>query len=215
MFGYLPETVLKKISLGLNKPYSVVAGVVSFYSFFTTVPRGKHLVRVCLGTACYVRGGKETLAALEEHVGDRGRRNHFRPLLLAGRGTLLRRLRHGPRDHDRRRRSPAGETGAAQEDPRPVPRPDSRPPATETTHEADHRHHRGTHRLARRPRGEQAAAGPPATSRFASAWGQAASPPAPWRSRRPSRRNLQSASCSDKVSVVGTGCLGPCSADRR
>ena len=56
MFGYLPETALKKISLGLNKPYSEVAGVVSFYSFFTTVPRGKHLVRVCLGTACYVRG---------------------------------------------------------------------------------------------------------------------------------------------------------------
>ena len=49
----------------MNKPYSEVAGVVGFYSFFTTVPRGKHLVRVCLGTACYVRGGKEVLAALK------------------------------------------------------------------------------------------------------------------------------------------------------
>ena len=65
MFGYLPETALKKISLSLNKPYSEVAGVVSFYSYFTTVPRGKHLVRVCLGTACYVRGGKDVLAALK------------------------------------------------------------------------------------------------------------------------------------------------------
>jgi NADH:ubiquinone oxidoreductase subunit E len=66
MFGYLPETALKKIALALNKPYSEVAGVVGFYSFFTTVPRGKHLVRVCLGTACYVRGGKQVLASLKD-----------------------------------------------------------------------------------------------------------------------------------------------------
>ena len=69
MFGYLPESALKKIALGLNKPYSEVAGVVSFYSFFTTVPRGKHLVRVCLGTACYVRGGKQVLASLKAALG--------------------------------------------------------------------------------------------------------------------------------------------------
>jgi len=69
MFGYLPETALKKISLALNKPYSEVAGVVGFYSFFTTVPRGKHLVRVCLGTACYVRGGKPVLQALKDALG--------------------------------------------------------------------------------------------------------------------------------------------------
>src|SRR5208337_5018698 len=62
MFGYLPESALKKISLALGKPYSEVAGVVTFYSFFNTVPRGKHMVRVCLGTACYVRGGKQVLA---------------------------------------------------------------------------------------------------------------------------------------------------------
>jgi NADH:ubiquinone oxidoreductase subunit E len=69
MFGYLPQTALKKISLALNKPYSEVAGVVGFYSFFTTVPRGKHLVRVCLGTACYVRGGKPVLSALKAVLG--------------------------------------------------------------------------------------------------------------------------------------------------
>jgi NADH:ubiquinone oxidoreductase subunit E len=66
MFGYLPEKALKKIALALDKPYSEVAGVVGFYSFFTTVPRGKHLVRVCLGTACYVRGGKQVLSALKD-----------------------------------------------------------------------------------------------------------------------------------------------------
>jgi NADH:ubiquinone oxidoreductase subunit E len=65
IFGYLPEVALRKIALALKKSYSEVAGVVGFYSFFTTVPRGRHLVRVCLGTACYVRGGKEVLAALK------------------------------------------------------------------------------------------------------------------------------------------------------
>ncbi len=66
MFGYLPEAALKKVASVLNKPYSEVAGVVGFYSYFSTVPRGKHLIQVCLGTACYVRGGKEVLAALKE-----------------------------------------------------------------------------------------------------------------------------------------------------
>ena len=66
MFGYLPETVLKKVATVLKKPYSEVAGVVGFYSYFSTVPRGKHLIQVCLGTACYVRGGKEVLAAMKD-----------------------------------------------------------------------------------------------------------------------------------------------------
>lgn len=68
IFGYLPKSALKKISLGLNKSYSEVAGVVGFYSFFSTVPRGKHMVRVCLGTACYVRGGKQVLSALKQRL---------------------------------------------------------------------------------------------------------------------------------------------------
>lgn len=69
IFGYLPESAIKKISLGLKKSYSEVAGVVGFYSFFSTVPRGKHLVRVCLGTACYVRGGKRVLDSLKNKLG--------------------------------------------------------------------------------------------------------------------------------------------------
>ena len=69
LFGYLPEVALKRISLGLGKSYSEVAGVVSFYSFFTTVPRGKNLIRVCLGTACYVRGGKQVLDSIKKYLG--------------------------------------------------------------------------------------------------------------------------------------------------
>ncbi|QHI70560.1 NADH-quinone oxidoreductase subunit NuoE family protein [Tichowtungia aerotolerans] len=68
-FGYLPESVLLKISRMFDKPYSEVAGVVGFYSFFSTVPRGKYTVRVCLGTACYVRGGKEVLSAMKKELG--------------------------------------------------------------------------------------------------------------------------------------------------
>jgi NADH:ubiquinone oxidoreductase subunit E len=69
IFGYLPEAALKRIALGLGKSYSEVAGVVGFYSFFTTVPRGRHLVRVCLGTACYVRGGNRVLETMKKRLG--------------------------------------------------------------------------------------------------------------------------------------------------
>ena len=69
IYGYLPETALKRVSLTLGKSYSEVAGVVGFYSFFVTAPRGRHLVRVCLGTACYVRGGKRVLAAFRQKLG--------------------------------------------------------------------------------------------------------------------------------------------------
>lgn len=68
LFGYLPKVAMERISEAFDKPYSEVAGVVSFYSFFSTVPRGKNLVRVCLGTACYVRGGKEVLQAIKKEL---------------------------------------------------------------------------------------------------------------------------------------------------
>lgn len=64
LFGFLPDKALKIISKKLKKPYSEVAGVVGFYSYFSTTPKGKHTIRVCMGTACYVRGGQEVLKAL-------------------------------------------------------------------------------------------------------------------------------------------------------
>ncbi len=69
IYGYLPESVLKKVALAMGKSYSEVAGVVSFYAFFSTHPRGRHVVRVCLGTACYVRGGKQVLEAMRKELG--------------------------------------------------------------------------------------------------------------------------------------------------
>jgi len=55
---YLPISIQKRVAKGLNLPLAQVYGVVTFYSFFTMKPRGRHTIRVCLGTACYVRGGK-------------------------------------------------------------------------------------------------------------------------------------------------------------
>jgi len=68
LFGYLPEVALKRIGEILKKPYSEVAGVVSFYTYFSTVPRGKYIIRVCLGTSCYVRGGKEVLQGFKDQL---------------------------------------------------------------------------------------------------------------------------------------------------
>ena len=68
LFGYLPEAALKQISRKLHKPYSEVAGVVGFYSYFSTEAKGKHTIRVCMGTACYVRGGKDVLKSLMDNL---------------------------------------------------------------------------------------------------------------------------------------------------
>ena len=69
LLGYLPKEVMVHVSEKLDIPLSQVTGVVSFYSWFSTVPRGKHIVRVCLGTACYVRGGQEVLSSLKSTLG--------------------------------------------------------------------------------------------------------------------------------------------------
>jgi NADH:ubiquinone oxidoreductase subunit E len=68
IFGFLPEEVLRHVAKKMDKPYSEVAGVVGFYSFFSTQPRGNNVIRVCLGTACYVRGGKQVLDSLKKEL---------------------------------------------------------------------------------------------------------------------------------------------------
>ena len=68
-YGYLPLEIQRIVAEELEVPLSTVAGVVSFYSFFTSVPRGKHTIRVCLGTACYVKNSQSVLEALEETLG--------------------------------------------------------------------------------------------------------------------------------------------------
>jgi NADH:ubiquinone oxidoreductase subunit E len=69
MFGYLPMEVQRKLADGMHIPASHIYGVVTFYSFFTITPRGRHTIRLCLGTACYVKGSKEILEHIIKAVG--------------------------------------------------------------------------------------------------------------------------------------------------
>ena len=69
VYGYLPLEVQRYIAEGMDKPLSEVSGVITFYSFFSTQPKGKHMIRVCMGTACYVRGGKKLVERLENILG--------------------------------------------------------------------------------------------------------------------------------------------------
>ena len=68
IFGYLPDMARERISERLGIPASRVFGVITFYSFFSMVPRGKHLIRVCLGTACYVLNASKVLDALKTEL---------------------------------------------------------------------------------------------------------------------------------------------------
>ncbi len=69
LFGYIPQEAILMISEILNEPLNKVHGVITFYSFFSLKPRGKYLIRVCLGTACYVQGSNGVLAALRQQLG--------------------------------------------------------------------------------------------------------------------------------------------------
>jgi NADH:ubiquinone oxidoreductase subunit E len=66
--GYLPHAVQRYVAKGLKMSPSVVFGVATFYSFFTLVPRGKHVIRVCLGTACYVKRSEEILDKIKDEL---------------------------------------------------------------------------------------------------------------------------------------------------
>ena len=67
--GFLPADVQRRIAEGLNISPSLVYGVVSFYSYFTMKPRGKYNVRVCLGTACFVKRSEEIYKRLQQELG--------------------------------------------------------------------------------------------------------------------------------------------------
>jgi NADP-reducing hydrogenase subunit HndA len=68
-FGYLPAEVQEIVSEELTVPVAKIYGVVTFYSFFTMIPRGKHPVSICMGTACYVRGAEKVLDEFKKELG--------------------------------------------------------------------------------------------------------------------------------------------------
>jgi NADH-quinone oxidoreductase subunit E len=69
IFGYLPIEVQKFIAYHLNLPFSQVYGVVTFYNFFSMKPKGKNVINVCLGTACYVKGAERVVNDFEDALG--------------------------------------------------------------------------------------------------------------------------------------------------
>ncbi len=81
IFGFLSDEVILFISERLDLPVSKVYGVISFYSYFTTKPRGENVINVCLGTACFVRGSdavmKEFERELNIHTGETSEDNKY------------------------------------------------------------------------------------------------------------------------------------------
>ena len=67
-YGYIPKTCQIEISKYLNMPMAEIYGVITFYSRFTTSPKGKYNIAVCLGTACFVKGSQSILDRLKERL---------------------------------------------------------------------------------------------------------------------------------------------------
>ncbi|PKN80968.1 MAG: NAD(P)H-dependent oxidoreductase subunit E [Candidatus Cloacimonetes bacterium HGW-Cloacimonetes-1] len=69
IFGYLPIEVQEFIGREMGLPVSKIYGVVTFYNFFTMKPRGKYVLNVCTGTACYVKGAPKLMQMISDELG--------------------------------------------------------------------------------------------------------------------------------------------------
>jgi len=69
VFGYLPREIMQLISRSLKIPMAEIYGVATFYSQFSFIPKGKNIISVCLGTACYVKGAQAILEESEAVLG--------------------------------------------------------------------------------------------------------------------------------------------------
>lgn len=67
-YGYLPVEIIKYIAQEFNFPLSMIYRLATFYNVFSLIPKGKNIVRACMGTACYVKGGKRILDAIERNL---------------------------------------------------------------------------------------------------------------------------------------------------
>ncbi|WP_430813670.1 NAD(P)H-dependent oxidoreductase subunit E [Carboxylicivirga sp. RSCT41] len=68
LFGYLPAEVQELVASEMNVSVAHVYGVVTFYSFFSMIPKGEHPISICMGTACYVRGAEKVLDEFKRHL---------------------------------------------------------------------------------------------------------------------------------------------------
>ena len=125
LHGYLPEEMQRIIASKLNIPVSKVYGVVTFYTFFTMTPKGKHPISVCMGTACYVRGMlrarlREVTRRIQTRTRHRSRRNYTGWKILIGLPALRRCLRTGSGSDDWRESVRKIATDRCEEDYRGV-----------------------------------------------------------------------------------------------
>ena len=98
--GYLPVELIDYIGDGMNLSRSEVYGVASFYALFSMEPKGRHTVKLCLGTACYVKGIKEVLDRISNEYQVKEGGNHRRPAVFPGSGPMFGSLRFGSGDGD-------------------------------------------------------------------------------------------------------------------
>lgn len=68
-YGYIPRNLTFEIASILKIPLAKIYGVITFYNFFKTEKPGRNIIQVCLGTACYLRGGDDVMAELEKQLG--------------------------------------------------------------------------------------------------------------------------------------------------
>lgn len=68
-FGYIPKPVVTEIAKALNMQIAAIYGVITFYSRFTLIPKGKYSISVCMGTACYVKGAHEIFQTFSKELG--------------------------------------------------------------------------------------------------------------------------------------------------
>jgi NADH-quinone oxidoreductase subunit E len=71
--GYLPVEALENVSRHLKIPLSHIYGVISFYAQFSLTPRGKNIIKMCMGTACHIRGGRMVLDEIRSYLGLNGK----------------------------------------------------------------------------------------------------------------------------------------------
>jgi len=69
LYGFLPLSIQEHIAEAMALPLSRVSGVISFYTLFSTEPKGKYVIKICMGTACYVRGGKKIIDRIQKILG--------------------------------------------------------------------------------------------------------------------------------------------------
>ncbi|OHE82152.1 MAG: NADH dehydrogenase [Lysobacterales bacterium GWF1_69_6] len=68
-YGYIPREVALKVSRMIEEPLAKIYGVVTFYHFFKLKKPGKHMIQVCMGTACYLKGGEDLIQSIEDTLG--------------------------------------------------------------------------------------------------------------------------------------------------